>query len=439
MTVRQRRLPQVLVVLSALSVLLAGLVLAVVVLNRLDESPLAAHQAAAPATPEVLARGRYLARVGNCAACHTTRGGPPYAGGAGVPTPFGLVQAPNLTPHADNGLGAWTAAQFWRAMHNGRSRDGRLLYPAFPYPNYTHVTREDSDAIFAYLQSLEPVDSARAPHALRFPFNTQAALAVWRALFFRPGQAGVLAQQADTPQQTAQRNRGAYLVQGLGHCAACHTPRNAWGAPVARANLGGGLIPGSNWYAPALDVQTEAGLAGWPRDEALALLRTGVSSRASVSGPMAEVVFHSLQHWSEADLQAMVAYLQALPQRQVPAASAPAPTAAALQRGQKTYERHCLDCHGRQGEGRPGAFPALAGNRAVLLEEPSNLVQVVLRGGYAPATAGNPRPFGMPPFMQTLGDAEIADVLTFIRSAWGNQAGKVDTIAVHRVRERGGL
>ena len=426
-------------VLAVLALLLAGLALAVVVLNRLDESPLPAHQVSVPATPEVLARGRYLARVGNCAVCHTARGGPAYGGGRAIETPFGLVQAPNLSPHVQHGLGGWTAAQFWRALHNGRSRDGRLLYPAFPYPSYTHVTREDSDAIFAYLQSLEPVDSAREPHALRFPFSTQAALAVWRALFFRPGRSDTLVQQAGTPEQTAQRNRGAYLVQGLGHCAACHTPRNAWGASIAKASLGGGLIPVRNWYAPALDVQAEAGLAGWPEEEAVALLGTGISPRAGVSGPMAEVVFHSLQHWSDADLRAAVAYLQALPQRQAPAAAGPAPEAAALLRGQQVYERHCLDCHGQQGEGQPGAFPPLAGNRAVLLRDPTNLVHVVLRGGYAPATAGNPRPFGMPPFMQTLSDGEVADVLSFIRNAWGNQAAKVDTIAVHRARERGGF
>ncbi len=422
--------------------LLTTAVALVTLLNRLGEAPLPILQVAVPATPEVIARGQYLTRVGNCIACHTARGGRDYAGGKGVETPFGTIFAPNLTPHDGTGLGGWTAAEFWRAMHNGRSRDGRLLYPAFPYPNYTLVTREDSDAIFAYLQSLEPVDNASQPHALRFPFNTQAALAVWRALFFRPAASPastvVAAGAADAPQQ-ARLNRGAYLVQGLGHCAACHTPRNAWGASQAWAPLQGGMVAGQNWYAPALDAASEAGLAGWEPDEAVALLTTGVSPRASVSGPMADVVFHSLQHWSEADMRAAVAWLQALPQRQARATgNAIRPSQAELQRGEQLYDRHCAECHGSQGEGQAQAFPALAGNRAVLLHDPTNLVRVLLQGGYAPATAGNPRPFGMPPFMQTLSDQDMADVLSFIRNAWGNEAGKVDTMAVHRARERRG-
>lgn len=409
--------------------------MAVVVLNRLDEAPLPAHEATVPATAQVIARGRYLARVGNCMACHTARGGREYAGGEGVQTPFGVVRAPNLTPHAANGLGAWTAAEFWRALHNGRARDGRLLYPAFPYQSYTHVTREDSDAIFAYLRSLEAVDSPRLAHALRFPYNTQAALAVWRALYFRPG-GGPAPAAPSAPN--AQLNRGAYLVQGLGHCGACHTPRNALGAPLAGAPLAGGMVAGQGWYAPALDMPAEAGLAQWPAGEAAALLQTGVSPRAGVSGPMAEVVFHSLQHWSDADIGAALAYLQALAQRPAPERALDAPSQAVLQRGGRLYERHCLDCHGRQGEGQPGAFASLAGNRAVLLRDPTNLVQVVLHGGYAPATAGNPRPHGMPPFIQTLSDEEVADVLSYIRNAWGNRADKVDTITANRVRERRG-
>lgn len=432
MTGRQRKL---VLVWSVLCLALGAVLLAVVVLNRLDEAPLPAHEVAVPATAQIIARGAYLARVGNCAACHTAKGQPAYAGGRGIETPFGVVHASNLTPDKATGLGDWTAAQFWRAMHNGRSRDGRLLYPAFPYLNYTHVTREDSDALFAFLRSLEPVAHANRAHTLRFPFDTQAALAVWRALFFRPG-----ALPAQSAQASAQHNRGAYLVQGLGHCAACHTPRNAWGAPKAGASLAGGMIAVQNWYAPALDVAEEAGVADWPMDEVVALLQQGVSPRASVAGPMAEVVFSSLQHWSDADVRAAATYLQALPQRAPDARAIVRPPPALMQQGEKLYGQHCLDCHGSSGKGRPGAFPALAGNRAVLLANPTNLVRMVLQGGYAPATAGNPRPHGMPPFLQVLGDEEIAAVLSYVRNAWGNEASKVDTIAVHRVREgRGGL
>ncbi|ART48645.1 cytochrome c [Acidovorax carolinensis] len=385
------------------------------------------------ATLELVARGEYLARVGNCMACHTVQGGAPYAGGRGIDTPFGVIHTSNLTPHKATGIGNWSAAEFWRALHNGRSRDGRLLYPAFPYPNYTLVTREDSDAIYAYLQSLPAVAQANRPHALRFPYNTQAALGVWRALFFAPG-----APQAE-PTQTAEYNRGAYLVNGLGHCTACHTPRNALGATSDAKAFTGGLIPVQNWYAPALNAAHEAGVKEWRTDDVVALLKTGVAPKGSVTGPMAEVVFRSTQYLSDADAQAMAVYLRALPQ-QAPVATAGAkPSVATLERGAKVYEQHCAQCHGDKGEGKPGAFPALAGNRAVMLQDPTNLVRVVLQGGYLPATAGNPRPHGMPPFQQTLSDEDVAAVTTFVRNSWGNQAPGVGTIEVYRARERRGM
>ncbi|RKJ99428.1 cytochrome c [Alicycliphilus denitrificans] len=404
----------------------------VVALNRLDEAALPADEAALPATPGAIARGEYLARAGNCMSCHTRQGGPVYAGGRAIDTPFGAVHASNLTPDDATGIGLWSASEFWRALHNGRSRDGRLLYPAFPYPSYTHITRADSDAIYAYLRSLPPVEQPNRPHALRFPFNTQAALAAWRALFFRPG---VLPEQ---PARSAEWNRGAYLVLGLGHCAACHTPRNALGAPRADAAFRGGLIPVQNWYAPALTSPHEAAVGAWPVEDAVALLKTGVSSQATVSGPMAEVVFRSLQYLDDADLRAIVLYLRSLPQEDGPAPPAARPSGAVMEKGRDIYRQQCAQCHGEQGEGRRGAFPALAGNRAVLLADTTNLVQVVLQGGYLPATAGNPRPHGMPPFTQSLRDEEIASVLSYIRNAWGNEAAKVDTIDVYRARERRG-
>ncbi|HQQ70340.1 MAG TPA: cytochrome c, partial [Alicycliphilus sp.] len=229
-----------------------------VALNRLDEAPLSGLEATMPVTPALVAQGEYLARAGNCMSCHTQQGGPAFAGGRAIDTPFGAVYAPNLTPDDATGLGQWSAAQFWRAMHNGRARDGRLLYPAFPYPSYTSITRADSDAIYAYLRSLPAVRQQNRPHALGFPFNTQWALGVWRALFFRP------AAFAPQDTQSAEWNRGAYLVQGLGHCAACHTPRNALGALRADAQFHGGMIPVQNWYAPALNSEREAGVSAWP-------------------------------------------------------------------------------------------------------------------------------------------------------------------------------
>lgn len=411
-----------------------GIAAAVVTtLNLRGEEPLPAAETL-QSTPELVQRGEYLARVGNCMACHTTQGGTPFAGGRGIETPFGVVHSSNLTGDKVHGIGGWTSAEFWRAMHHGRSKDGRLLYPAFPYPNYTQVTRADSDAIFAYLQSIPAAADANRPHALRFPYSTQAALGVWRALFFAPG-----APQPE-PAQSAEYNRGAYLVNGLGHCTACHTPRNALGATTEGRAFSGGLIPVQNWYAPALNAAHEAGVKEWRTEDVAALLKTGVAPQGSVLGPMAEVVSRSTQYLSDADARAMAVYLQALPQ-QTPAtpATVPAPPAAAMARGGKVYEQHCAQCHGEQGQGEPGAFPALAGNRAVVLADPTNLVRVVLQGGYLPATAGNPRPHGMPPFQQLLSDEDIAAVTTFVRNQWGNQAPGVGTIEVYRARERRGL
>jgi mono/diheme cytochrome c family protein len=425
-----RRMGWILVVLAAL---LAGLAALVYGLNVRGEEPLApaAGQApAVPATAEQVARGEYLARVGDCMACHTVTGGAPYAGGRGIETPFGLVYAPNLTPDVATGLGGWTAAEFRRAMHNGRSRDGRLLYPAFPYDAYTRVEREDVDAIFAYLQSLPAVEQPRRAHALRFPYSTQAALAVWRALFFTPGV------QAEVPQQSAAWNRGAYLVQGLGHCASCHSPRNAWGATSEARAFSGGLIPVQHWYAPALNRAEEAGVAHWSEADVVALLRAGVNGHAGVSGPMAEVVFRSTQYLSDDDAQAMASYLRALPQSQPVRADFKAPTAAVMARGADVYAQHCVQCHGEQGSGQAHAFPALAGNRAVMLADPTNVVRLILQGGYLPATAGNPRPHGMPPLRQVLGDDDVAAVASFIRNSWGNRAPGVGTMEVYRARER---
>ncbi|MBA4328402.1 MAG: alcohol dehydrogenase [Polaromonas sp.] len=416
-------------VLGVAALLLGAAAATVTWLNRRDEVDVTEPVAAIAASDSLLARGAYLARAGNCAACHTARGGPAYAGGRGIATPFGTVFSSNLTPDEKTGIGRWTSAHFWRAMHNGRSKDGRLLYPAFPYPNYTQVTREDSDAMFAYLGSLPAVEQTPTPHALRFPYDSQAALAVWRALYFKPG-----VYQAD-PQRSAEWNRGAYLVRGLGHCAACHSARNALGASSEALDLAGGLIPMQNWYAPSLSSPQEAGVGDWDRQHIVDLLKTGVSPRASVTGPMAEVVLRSTQYLNETDLAAMAQFLKELaPPAPVTVAAAPAAPAPVLAQGAKLYEQHCAQCHGEQGRGVPKAYPALAGNRAVTMPQTANLVQIVLNGGYAPATAGNPRPFGMPPFVLELSDSDIAAVLTHIRQSWGNQAGVVTPLEVNRMR-----
>ena len=449
-----------------LGLLAGGAAAALWAVNVRGEVDVTVPVARVAATPALLDKGAYLARAGNCMTCHTARGGTPYAGGRAIDTPFGAVYTSNLTPDDATGLGTWNAAHFYRALHNGRSKDGRLLNPVFPYTNYTLVTRADSDALFAFFKSLPAANSPARPSGLRFPYNLQASLAVWRALYFTPGKPGpdaaapTTTDAADATDQTAQTaqtsktgdsaewQRGAYLVNGMGHCSACHTPRNALGGEDASRNLAGGLIPVQNWYAPSLVSPHEAGTAAWTTAETVRLLKTGVAREASIGGPMAEVVQGGTQYLTDQDLGAMAVYLKSLPQdtRAPKADAARAPAAVATQ-GALLYEQHCAQCHGANGKGQrlaesaglaggTMAYPALAGNRAVTMPQTANLVQIVLNGGYSPSTAGNPRPFGMPPFVLLLNDDDIAAVLTHIRSSWGNQGALVSPLDVNRIRAR---
>lgn len=382
------------------------------------------EQRAAPDAdiPAQVVQGAYLARAGNCVACHTALNGKQYAGGNAISTPFGTMYGPNLTPDMATGLGTWSADDFWRAMHNGKSKDGRFLYPAFPYPNYTKVTRADADALYAYLRTVPPVRQANRQHALRFPFNQRSLLAFWRTLYFSPGEY--------RPQalQDAEWNRGAYLVQGLGHCSACHAARNALGASLGEEKLGGGVVGDRGWHASGL---------GGVRDvtELAELLQTGVSQRTAVYGPMAEVVEGSLQHMDVRDIRAMSAYLTTLPAGDNPPEgidlSASGAALPVLRLGARIYDKQCASCHGEHGEGISRTYPRLAGEPATAT---SNAIRIVLNGGFAPATERNPRPYSMPPFGGTLSDAEVAAVLSYIRSRWGNQQQLVPAHEVARYR-----
>ena len=416
----------------ALFVLVAAAAALVAWLNVRGEDALTGSAQSFAATPDQVARGAYLARAGNCAACHTDRGGAAFAGGKGIATPFGTVYASNLTPDAKTGIGSWSAAQFWRALHNGRSADGHLLYPAFPYPNFTEITRVDADALLAFLRSQVPVAQANRAHDLRFPYNLQASLAVWRALFFTPGT------YEPVVERSKQWNRGAYLVRALGHCAACHSPRNAFGATRESLELSGGLIPLQNWYAPSLASSAEAGVADWSNAEVAALFKTGFTPRGAALGPMAEVVFRSTQYLNDADVAAMTDFLKSLPQSPPHAAAAPAIAKDAFAHGAARYKDRCASCHGAAGEGGSGpkgvVYVPLAGNRKALLDSPANLIHIVVNGGFPPTTAGHPRPYGMPPFGPSLNDAEIAVLATYVRAAWGNAAPPVSALDVLEAR-----
>ncbi|MDO8301421.1 MAG: cytochrome c [Lacisediminimonas sp.] len=381
---------------------------------------------------EQVSRGQYLAMAGNCMSCHTVRGGDEYAGGRAIATPFGSIYSSNLTPDPETGIGNWSADDFWRAIHNGKSKDGRFLYPAFPYPDYTKVSRADADAMHAYLQTVPPVRQANREHDLRFPYNQRILLAFWRALYFTPGEF-----KAD-PKQSSEWNRGAYLVHGLGHCAACHTARNSLGGTIAEGGLAGGMIPMLDWYASSLTSDAGAGLGDWETKDIADLLKTGVSRRGTVFGPMAEVVGESLQHLSQSDIDAMAIYLKSIPgidhggPRPVPAPSASAE--AMLGQGARLYEQNCVECHRADGKGVPPAYPPLAGNQSLWAYSALNPIRMVLNGGYPPSTGGNPRPYGMPPFGTSLNDEELAAVVSYIRTSWGNQGSVVSPIEVARFR-----
>jgi mono/diheme cytochrome c family protein len=373
--------------------------------------------------------GAYLTRAGNCMGCHTAPGGLPFAGGRQLSTSFGIFVTPNITPDKETGIGGWSEEDFWGALHQGKSRDGRLLYPAFPYTEYTKVTRQDANAIFAYLQALPAISQTNPPNQIRFPFNFRPLLAIWRALYFKEGV------YTPDPTQNDEWNRGAYLVQGLGHCNACHTNRNAFGAS-ADSGLTGGQMMSANWYAPSLILPQEAGSGNWSVEEIIELLATGVSARATASGPMATIIRQSLQHLSTEDIRAMAVYLKSIAED----STTRMPSVKSenhdddLAQGRQLYEKHCQDCHGASGQGVPGIYPPLANNRSVLMASPLNAIHIVLNGGYPATTVENPRPYGMPPFQQILRNEEIALIVSFIRSAWGNKASRVTPAEVDRSR-----
>ena len=384
------------------------------------------------ASSDPIVRGRYLAAAGDCIGCHEARGGEPFAGGVAVPTIFGRIFTSNITPDRETGIGSWSADDFWRALHDGRGKRGEYLYPAFPYPNYTRITRPDADAIYAYLMSLPPVRRANTPNELRFPYNLRPLVFFWRLLYFERGV--YRADEAHDPTW----NRGAYLASGLGHCVACHSPRNVLGGTSRDDELSGGVIAVQDWYAPSLTSDHDAGLGDWQVDEVARFLKDGVTEHFAVFGPMAEVVHDSTQHLAEHDLRAMAIYLKSLPSKvsddAPPVVVAPSTRIELLERGAKIYAANCDGCHQPSGVGVPHAYPALAHNPGVMMGSTINAIRAVLNGGFPPGTDGDPRPYGMPPFAQKLDDQDIAAVLSYVRDSWGNRAPAVAPADVQRYR-----
>ncbi|MGO4567617.1 cytochrome c [Rhizobium sp. 2YAF20] len=372
-------------------------------------------------------RGHRLVDAGDCVACHTAEGGKPFAGGRPLDTPFGTIYSPNITPDAQTGIGAWTGDQFYRAMHEGIAADGTHLYPAFPYPWFTKVKREDVDAIRAYLRTIAPVRNKRPENELVWPLNHSFSMTGWNAMFFSPGTF-----QPDTTQ-SAEWNRGAYLVEGLGHCGACHSPKNALGAVKDAHRFEGSEI--ENWFAPDLTANKVSGLGSWSLDDIVAFLKTGHNRRTAAYGAMSEVVEDSASKMADEDLNDIAIYLKSLP---ASASSAPSSKAEAgtVSSGQAIYRDACSACHQSSGQGVPSLFPSLKGSSMVQSRDPLSMIRLVLNGGKAATTASDPNGTAMPSFGWKLSDQQVAAVSTYVRQAWGNQAAPVSSADIAAIRPK---
>jgi len=371
-------------------------------------------------------RGQYLVAAGDCISCHLREGGEPYAGGLGMNTPFGVIYTPNITPDRATGIGAWTSDQFYRAMHDGKGARGEDLYPAFPYPWFRRVSREDDDAIFAYLATLPAVNYTPPKNDLVFPLNFRSFVGGWNLLFLDSHDF-----QSDAGQ-SAEWNRGAYLVNGLGHCGGCHTPKNSLGADKSKQELQGGKL--DSWVAPDLTGNTRTGLGGWNVDDIAEFLSSGRNAHAAAGGTMADVISHSTSFMSDADRRAIAVYLKSQPASPSVASSAPDP--AAMRRGAEIYSDACASCHLDNGIGQSRLFPPLGKDAMLQQPDPTGLAHLILAGTRVGVSASRPSPLGMPSFAWKLSDQEVADVSTFIRNSWGNQASPVGTAEVAELRKK---
>lgn len=379
------------------------------------------------AAPVELDRGEYLATAGNCVSCHTRDGGQAFAGGLAFETEFGTIYSTNITPEPTTGIGQWSLEEFSTAMRQGKRPDGEHLYPVFPYTSFTKISDADIAALYAYFQSLKPVTYSPPENELGFPYNQRWALGLWKAMFFEAGEF------AEQPGQSAQWNRGAYLVQGLGHCGECHTPRNFLGAPATELAMTGSRYPDriegklSMWSASNL-TSAPSGLAMWSEQEIAEYLKLGYSHRAGVFGPMNAVVVNSTRHLESDDVAAIATYLKTLPANAQPAGAAA--DAAVLRAGSIQYDIHCGTCHLPTGEGSAETGPPVLGSPIVLDTDPASLINITLYGAQLPPVAPSRQWQArgwkrMESYASKLSDEQTAALLSYMRSAWGHKAGAV--------------
>jgi mono/diheme cytochrome c family protein len=409
------------------------------------------HTRALQAAPEaqqaaLVEKGRYLADAGDCTACHTVKGGKPFAGGLPIASPIGTLYSTNITPDKTFGIGNYSLEDFDRAVRHGIAANGDSLYPAMPYPAYAKVSDDDMRALYAYfMNGVAPIDEKNRANDVPWPLSMRWPLAIWRKVFgpdpdviaFRPER-----------YEDAQVARGAYLVQGLGHCGSCHTPRALTlqekaldeSSPIYLS--GGPVIDG--WLAVNLRGNPADGLGNWSNEDIVATLRSARSTtHAVLGGAMSDVVLHSTQYLNDGDLHAIAAYLKTLPpsERQVSSFKADPATAQALaagqeeNRGAELYVDNCAACHRTNGEGYERVFPKIAGNSSVLSEDPVSMIRLVLAGSKLPTTVTAPSALGMPGFAWRMSDDEVAQLLTFIRNSWGNKAPAVTADQVKQLRD----
>jgi len=391
----------------------------------------------------LVARGAYLARAGDCIACHSAPRGKPLAGGLPMMTPLGAIYTTNITPDPDTGIGRYTEEEFARALREGVAKDGHNLYPAMPYPSYAKINDEDMHALYAYfMHGVAPVKQANREADIKWPLNMRWPLKLWNAVFL---EKGVYRSKAG---QDVAWNRGAYLIQGLGHCGSCHTPRGIAFQEKgldesSSAYLTGGLL--DNWFASNLTGEHNTGLGRWSEQGVATFLKTGANAHASAFGSMTSVINNSTQALSDADVAAMARYLKSLP---AAGGSGGAPYSydqkatkvsltrpAATDSGARVYTAYCMHCHGADGRGFAPMLAPLAGNPNVLEKDPSSLINVTLNGTDDLVLNGVPAPYPMPRYSPVLNDQQVADVLTFIRGAWNNNTPAVQAEDVAKMRK----
>ena len=402
--------------------------------TRQPATPFAQEQAAS-VDPAQVSRGEYVARLSDCVACHSLPGKAPFAGGLEMATPLGAIHATNITPDRTHGIGTYSLADFDRAVRHGVAPGGRRLYPAMPYPSYAKLSDDDIQAMYAFfMKGVQPANQPNIPSDIPWPLNMRWPIALWNGLF------APTATYAANPNQDALWNRGAYIVQGPGHCGSCHTPRGLAFNEKALDDSGKPFLAGAlldGWYAPSLRQDPNSGLGRWSEPEIVQFLKTGRNQHAVVYGSMTEAFNNSTQFMADDDLAAIARYLKSLPgdpQRDGTPWQYVTADARPDAPGAHTYATRCASCHGADGKGQPEWMPPLAGATSALVKETASAINITLNGAQRVVAAGVPDAYRMPAFREQLSDQEIADVLTYVRGTWGNQGGAVDAKAVGKLR-----